>query len=56
MGSSSNGIIMVDAFAAANAVEDTNLLVVPVRRNQEGHGLADELLCRITKKLLRARV
>ena len=49
---SPNRLIVFDAFAAPNALKDTRLLIVALRRNEKGYGFADRLFSRVPKEPL----
>jgi len=51
-----NGLIVFDALAAPNTFENPLLLVMPVGRNQNRAGLADDLFGKVTENPLRTLV
>ena len=51
-----NRLIVFDAFAAPDALKDTRLLIVALRRNEEGDRFADHLFSRVAKEPLRGLV
>src|SRR5204863_4119141 len=51
-----NGLVMVDALTAPNAVEYGGLLVVALGRYENGHGLANDLFALVAEEPLRRAV
>ena len=48
-----NGLIVIDSFAAPNALQNTWFFVLPVSRQQDEHRHADDLLGRVAEQALR---